>query len=343
MSDSNVQKKIGRTPDHEEQLAKLRSLLISPEQDEIAKIKERLDVNELRAEEVSRVLAEAIIIRARRDDRLALALLPTIEEVIRNSVKKDPKFLADAIFPIIGPAIRKSIAEAIRSMMQSFNEILRHTASWQGIKWRIESLQTGKSFAEIVMLHTLIYQVEQVFLIHRETGLVLLHVASNPEDVQDVDMVSGMLTAIQDFAKDSFGVKEGQALQNLNIGELTVWIEQGSEAVLAAVIQGNPPLELRSAFQEALENIEFEQSQALQSFKGDAAPFEPSRYRLAACLVKAQHDEKEQRAKPIKKHTEETKAEKEKKGGPSLIWLIVGAGILCLIIILAAILIQQMA
>ena len=37
-------------------------------------------------------------------------------------------------------------------------------------------MRTGRSFAEVVMLRSLVYRVEQIFLIHRETSLSLLHV-----------------------------------------------------------------------------------------------------------------------------------------------------------------------
>ena len=65
--------------------------------------------------------------------------------------------------------------------------------------------RTGKSFAEVVLLNTLVYRVEQVFLIHAQTGLLLQHVVADAVTAQDADMVSGMLTAIRDFARDSFG------------------------------------------------------------------------------------------------------------------------------------------
>jgi len=317
-------------------LADLRSLLLSPEQLDLAKLKKRLDDPGIRADEISRVLAEAIVIRASRDKKLAQALLPTIEQTIKDSVRRDPKFLADAIFPVIGPAIRKAISESIRAMVQSLNETLTSALSWKGLKWRWESIRTGKPFAEVVLLHTLIYRVEQIFLIHRETGLVLQHVAAPSAVVKDPDMVSGMLTAIQDFVRDSFDVKGDQLLQSLNVGDFTVWIEQGSQAALAAVIQGNPPQEYRGKLEDALEKIEFEQSQVLQSFKGDATPFEASRYNLEDCLVEAKREAKKsaaaavvaapKKAKPNKKHRE-----------PSLIWWIVAAGVVCLLIILAGV------
>jgi OOP family OmpA-OmpF porin len=324
-------------PSHDrDELADLRSLLVSPEQRDIAKLKNRLDNPTIHADEVSNVLAEAIIIRAAKDEKLAQALLPTIEQTIKDSVRKDPRFLADAIFPIIGPAIRKAIAESIRAMLQSLNESLSYSFSRKGLIWRLESMRTGKPFAEIVLLHTLIYRVEQIFLIHKETGLVLEHVAAESVAVKDADMVSGMLTAIQDFVHDSFSTDEDQALQSLNVGEFIVWTEQGSQAALAAVIRGNPPEELRGNLKEALERIEFEQSQALYSFNGDTTPFKESNYLLKACLVQAKEKSNNKQAVPQKATAGKIKKAK-KKDGTDLVWLLIAAGLICLLVIIAGI------
>jgi len=271
-----------------DELKSLRTLILAPEQLEISELKERMNDPRIRAEELSKVIAEAIVIRAATDRKLATALLPTIEEIIRDSVKRDPKFLADSIFPIIGPAIRRSIAESLRAMVESMSTTIDYTFSWRGIRWRMESWRTGKPFAEIVLMHTLVYRMEQIFLIHKETGLVLQHVAAESVDSKDADMVSAMLTAIQDFVNDSFSAKEDSSLQNLNLGELTIWVEQGPRTILASVIRGNPPAELKTVLKELLENIEFEYNTALDNFKGDAAPFEPCKPDLLYCLTQAQ-------------------------------------------------------
>ncbi len=142
---------------------------------------------------------------ARPDDKLADALAPTFQEAFKVSVKKDPQSLVDAISPVMGPAIRKSISDALERMVQSLNQTLEYGFSPKGLKWRFEAFRTGKPFAEVVFLHTLQYRVEQLFLIHRKDGLLLQHVAVEPGLSQDADMVSGMLTAIRDFVRDSFG------------------------------------------------------------------------------------------------------------------------------------------
>ena len=57
----------------------------------------------------------------------------------------------------------------------------------------------GNTFAEVVLRHTLVYQVEHAFLIHGHTGLLIAHAAAENATSQDPQLVSSMLTAIQDF------------------------------------------------------------------------------------------------------------------------------------------------
>ena len=284
-------------PDKDD-LSQLRSLLLAPEHEQLGELQRRLDDPKLHSEDISGVLPEAIILRSAQDKKLTTALTPTVEDILKTSVERDPKTLANALFPIIGPAIRKAIAGMFKQMIQSLNQILEQSFSWQGLKWRIEALRTGKSFAEVVLLHSLLYRVEQVFLIHKQTGLMLQHVVTDSGVSQDADMVSGMLTAIQDFAHDSFKLQSGEALETLQVGELSVWLEQGPQAIVAGVIRGNAPEDLRSNFLESLENIHSEYSTELEYFKGDTTPFEASRHHLEACL-KAQYRTRSRKFSPL--------------------------------------------
>jgi outer membrane protein OmpA-like peptidoglycan-associated protein len=270
-------------------LAELRRLVVGPERAQIVKLQERLETI-VRAEDVGRVLPEAIIARARQNSDLSSALSSTIGEAIKTSVRRDPQPLIDAVFPVIGPAIRKSISDALMRMMQSLNQTIEYSLSAKSWRWRLEARRTGKSFGEIVLLHTLVYRVEQIFLIHRKTGLLLLHLKADSVAAQDGDMVSGMLTAIQDFVRDSFGSNENEGLDDLRVGERNVWIVRGPEAVVAAVIWGIPQLDFKAKLQEACECIHGERGTALEAFKGDISPFEICRPRLEDCLVQARHE-----------------------------------------------------
>ena len=215
---------------------------------------------------------------------LTAALLPNVERAISDSIRRDPQLLADSMFPIMGPAIRKSIAAALQALTQSIDQTLEHSFSPKGLRWRIEALRTGRPFAEIVLRHTLLYRVEQVFLIDRRAGLLMQHVAAPQVLVQDTGMVSGMLTAIQDFVRDSFGVTERDTLDTLQVGECVVWIEAGPLASLAGVIRGTPPQTVRDIFRRAVERIHQQHGAALAAFDGDAAALEAVRPQLEGCL-----------------------------------------------------------
>ncbi len=288
MTDPSMQDVKNNTPNNDpataEALAELRSLLLGFEQSELDKLHKRLENPNISAEDVSQLLPEAIMLRSLKDKQLSEAIVPTVETAIEVSVKKDLNVLADAIFPVIGPASRKAIATTLEATIESLNQVVEHSLSPQSLLWRIEAYQTGKSFAEVVMLRTLLYRVEQVFLIHKDTGLLLQHIVAEGVNAMDADLVSAMLTAIQDFVRDSFNVATSNTLETLQYGDLTIWIEQGPFAVLAGVIKGNAPKELRLTFQDAIEKIHLRQGNALRNFQGDTAPFEACLPYLEACL-----------------------------------------------------------
>lgn len=265
----------------------LRHLILAPEQEALDRINQRIENPESRVEDVSHVVAEAIQRRREQggSDALCEALAPTIETALRDSVRRDPGTLADALFPVMGPAIRRSILETLRSFLDSFNQVLDQSLSWQGMKWRIEALRTGRPFTEVALLHSLVFRVEQVFLIHKATGLPIGHAVAPAVAMQDPSLVSGMLSAIQNFVHDSFQTGQGQGVNRLNVGDLDVWVEDGPYAILAVVIRGVGPRALRQRMAETLENIHAESALSLERFDGDTAPFGAVNMQLALCLA----------------------------------------------------------
>ncbi len=267
-----------------DELTSLRALLVGPEQQQLHALQERIDNLTVHAEDVGRVLPEAILLRLRQDQQLPKALTPLIENTFQDSVRNTPQLWVDSLFPVIGPAIRRAIAHTLRGMLASLNQTLEQSLSLRSIQWRLEAWRTGKPFSEIVMLRTLRYRVEQAFLIHNKTGLLLQHVVAPTVAVPEGDLIAGMLTAIQDFVQDSFSEPKGQTLETVQMGDFTVWVERGAEATLAAVIRGNAPEELREVFQDTLDSIHTTHRRALTSFQGDSTPFAGSGERLEACL-----------------------------------------------------------
>lgn len=282
-----------------EEFEELRRLLLSRERRDLDELRAQLTDKERRSQDVAAILPAAIKMSRERSGELAGALRPAVELSVRESIEQRPETFVDALHPIIGPIVRRSLAESMRRLLQSLNQSLEHTFSWRGLKWRFEALRTGKSFAEVVMLRSLVYRVEQVFLIHRETSLALLHVAADPALSRDSDMVAGMLSAIQDFARDSFQTGDDSTLDEFRMGELQVWTASGRSAYLAAVIRGNPSRELRTTLEETIDSIHTLKGSALAHFEGDPAIFESLRPELESCL-RSQYAEKKGGKRPTR-------------------------------------------
>lgn len=211
-------------------------------------------------------------------------MAPAVHAALKESVRRDPSALTNAIFPVMGPAVRKAVSESLRRILQTFTHALDNSFSWRGVKWRLESWRTGRPFAEVVLCHTLIYRVEQVFMIYRPTGLLLSHVTAPEVETRDPDLVSGMLTAIRDFVGDSFSSGSSSELNTIEVGDLHLWIEGGPHALLALAIRGQAPSELREALQGLVEKVHCDAGAALESFQGETRHFETLRPILEGSL-----------------------------------------------------------
>lgn len=226
---------------------KLRSILVQPEREKINLLQEQL--NELqfkltdeqtRINDASEVLVEATNQAKKRDDTYSNALKPVVVEQFQSSARENPEIMAEALFPILGPAIRKMIANMLSR----------------------DSKKTKRT-----------YKFEQLFLIEKESGIPICHATSGAAETQDADMVSGMLSAIQSFVQDAFSTQEFDGLNTLQLGELSVWIEWGPSAVIAAVIRGVAPEYCRTALQQLNEDIHSNYAEQLDNYNGDDSSF----------------------------------------------------------------------
>ncbi|RWD87195.1 MAG: OmpA family protein [Mesorhizobium sp.] len=278
-------------PAADHRLERLRQLLVGHEISELSRVTHLLDEPEQLAAAVGSVLPTAAA--GASLVQLGEALAPAVERAAQRSIQKNPSALTDILYPVFLPAIRKSIGEKIDQTFQSLNESLRHIFTWHGLKWRFEAWRTGTSFSEVVLKHSLVYRVEHVFLISRSSGLLIAHVTAENATSEDPQLISSMLSAIQDFVKDSFNEKENSGLDTIRFGELRLWSEVGPFATLVAVIRGNPPEELHDVIRDVLLRIHDQSSQALERFDGDTSQLPGVETQLQTCVELQHTDSKE--------------------------------------------------
>jgi OOP family OmpA-OmpF porin len=254
-------------PARERELDELRRILVGRESQELARLERRIDQLAPQPDDVARVLPDAIRIETKRGDRLARSLAPTVESALQESVRKNPKALADAIFPVIGPAIRNAVEAMLAAMVDRLNRAVDHSLSPRSIGWRFEAWRTNRSFGEVVLLKSLVYRVEQALLLRTESGLLVKHVAHPAVAIQDPDLVAGMLTAINDFVADSFAKGADQALEHVEYADKTLELVRGPRLTLAVHVRGQPPRELRLRMTALLEELHAK----LAALEGDHA------------------------------------------------------------------------
>lgn len=287
---------VGKVPS-ESDLETLRAILLGKDYDDLIAFKKNSENSEKYSQSIAEVVSEALTIRSSKDESISTALAPTIQSALTTSITNDPKPIADALYPVMGPAIRKSISEALNQMLSTFNQLLEESFSAKSLLWRFDAWRTGRSYSETILLKTLVFQVEEIFLINSEDGLLLQHASLENIITQDSDMVSGMLTAIQDFINDSFSVAEGanSGLNTLRLGDLTVFIEHGPKAVLAAVVRGRPSEHIRTLLTSTLEEIHHQHASDFRQFQGDSSIFDPAQPLLQRCLQVQKQEKKSSR------------------------------------------------
>ncbi|MEP7043573.1 MAG: hypothetical protein ABI843_10955 [Dokdonella sp.] len=241
----------------------------TPAPDELDRLRELLFGDELRAlqaararlaeiERLQRALPERLPLALEAADaspRVAHALARPVAYALGAAVRENRQVVVDTLFPVIGPLIRKSIAEALRNLVADLNGAIESSFTVRGLKWRLEAWRGGVPYAQVVLKHRLAYRIDHVFLIARESGLVLRQESAPDLPVLDADAIAGMLTAIGDFVGDSVGQGSGSALDSAQVGEYLVWVVQGPRANLACFIRGVPPSGLRSLLEQRLEEI----------------------------------------------------------------------------------------
>ena len=281
-------------------LNELKEILFGDEQRALDDLSDRLEAPDRRMADLVEILPDSIE-ESHRGGRLASAMRKPLSEVMAVAIREEPKSYADALFPVMGPAIRRAIAEALKALTQQLNEAIEHSITPQGLRWRFEAWRAGIPFSQYLLHRTLLYRVEQAYLIDADSGLLISHVADESIQYKDEDAVSAMFTALQEFIKDSFlGEHRRAGLESAEMGDLTIWAVHGPESILAAVVRGSPPRSLRSEMRAVLETIEGRYRETLVQFSGDREESAEIESELRRCLRSSRRpDDAEGRSRGI--------------------------------------------
>ncbi|HEX7392534.1 MAG TPA: hypothetical protein VF374_06245 [Thermoplasmata archaeon] len=108
--------------------------------------------------------------------------------------------------------------------------------------------------------------VDEVFLM-TPNGMLLKHYTRRLRPDQDEDILAGMLTAVQNFIKESFD--SGGRLNEIRFENYDILISHGQNVVIAAIISTKKPERLRDELKSATADIEKHFGEKISKWSGD--------------------------------------------------------------------------
>ena len=220
---------------------------------------------------------------------MAEALGPVMGSAIRQQIRTQKDDIIDALYPVIGETISKSVAESISELVRHIDRRNKPHAR-KGIFSQIG----GGADAEMLFRNNLPYEILRVFLIHRPSGLLLAQISSTDTEEQDLDIISGMLTAIRDFVRDSFG-DQGE-LGEIKHGEQRILLQSSQNVYIAAVVNGTVPNGYNALMRQAVSEMNMQHEETLRTFDGNMDSIPDLNLELTSLLEPSEQLEAEEAA-----------------------------------------------
>lgn len=225
----------------------LRELLLEEQRKDLESLKEEIFVHEKFSERVSPLVDEKIeVLREKFPEYFGETITETIKIQIRDSQDE----VIEALYPILGKLVKKFIVSEIEKLTNSINETIKEKFSFKEI---IKRYFKGKNNNADIVLHEVFKaEIEEVFVINKESGL--LAGSFSKGNIADKDMVAGMLTAIKSFAEDAFS-KEGQDLEDIRFETFQLSIHNFKTIYIAVAISGVLNIEFKEKLSDNITNL----------------------------------------------------------------------------------------
>ncbi|MFW8590846.1 OmpA family protein [Glaciecola sp. 2405UD65-10] len=248
---------------------------------------------------VSKVFTEALHDRQQKDQSLSKVLVPIVEKSVQKSISQNRAQFIDSLYPLVGDLVRKYTTALLRDFIEKTNELIEKSVTFKSMAWRFKAWRAGVSYSRYLASQTYLFQIQQVLLIHRETGMLLNSASISTLNDENSDLVSSMLTAINDFVSDSFSSQtSGEYLDEIKTDNFTLYLRKGPSAYLVAAVTGNISPKAKHKLQATLENIHSLYSKELKAYQGDNSIFDPAHSELSECLI-AEEKQPTKQKKPI--------------------------------------------
>lgn len=200
-------------------------------------------------------------------ESIAISLGPEMGKAIKKQIEYERDAMVDALYPVIGSTISKYISEAIVEI----NQKVENNLSFEGINRKIKATIQGVSEAELIFKESIKFKVEAIFLIQKNSGLIIREIQSESDKRLESELLAGMLTAIRSFANDCMIEEDNfSELNEIEYSDFKIIMEVAGYCYLAIIIKGEASKTFLKNLRSILSEIVLKYGKEIEDFEGDS-------------------------------------------------------------------------
>ena len=151
----------------------------------------------------------------------------------------------------------RKIGSQFQELKDGIDARINAVFSKRGLVWWFRNRVLGLNDADVLLADLDVPILEEIFVIQRDSGLLVGSAALYPTENRDV--VAGMLTAIKSFVEDAFERKQ-EDLELIQYGTYKIWIENMPHHYFAVALSGSVSntegVELRNQIIDFIQNTD---------------------------------------------------------------------------------------
>ncbi len=250
-------------------LEKLKDIILRNDRSELDELRAVLNDKDKLSEKVNPIIVEHFNFLK---ENFSSEYAAIINGLIDKKLKQSEQELLDLIYPSLGKMISKYVALQMETLKNSIENSVKSSFSFGR---SFTSFFTGVKESELIIKDAVIATVEEVYVIQRDSGLLIGSASKN--NSMDDEVVAGMLTAIKSFVEDAFNA-QSQDLEMIEYGSYKILIRSYYSFYIAMAVSGALSVSEQGELQDKIDEFA---AQKMKIFKGR---FDSSRYEISNLL-----------------------------------------------------------
>lgn len=186
-------------------------------------------------------------------------------------IARDPEKYGAALAPVIGPAIRSAIAQAIAALNEKIEGVTT-SISPRSLLWRARAKRLNIPFRTYVMAKNKSFWVERVIWANDE-GILLRDVSSSKAE-EDNAMFSAVLMTLRSYSADALNLQvERFGCDVIELGGRVIVVSAVGQSIFAVVAHGSIKPDFKDLLMDQHLALLSKAKDEVKSFVGDVSIF----------------------------------------------------------------------